>query len=223
MAGTPAYQFLAAELRREILTGVRRPGDRLTEEELGAATGLGRSTIREALRLLSSERMIRTCRGTGGGSFVAEPDSDTVAGVLAEGVGRLVDCGAMSLPEVFEVRRMIEVPAAGLAARHRTPAHLAQIAASMFHPDTDGLARKVAAHAQFHRAVAAASGNGLLCVVARPLYQVTPDQLRHPPSPAMWQRIDADHRAMLQAIGDRAPDRAMALAADHVDRLASGD
>ncbi|MEV4515470.1 FCD domain-containing protein [Dactylosporangium sp. NPDC049525] len=219
MAGTPAYQVLAANLRREILTGVRRPGDRLTEEELGSATGLGRSTIREALRLLSSERMITTSRGTGGGSFVAEPDSDTIAGVLADGVGRLVACGAMSLPDLFEVRRMIEVPAAGLAATCRTPAHLEQLAAAMFRPDTDGLAHKVAVHAQFHCAVAAASGNRLLYVVARPLYRFSPEHLQHPPSPAMWHQIDADHRALLEAISDRAPDRAMALAAEHVDRL----
>jgi GntR family transcriptional regulator, transcriptional repressor for pyruvate dehydrogenase complex len=223
VADTPAYQVLAAELRREILAGVRRPGDRLTEVELASVTGLGRSTIREALRLLGSERMIRTCRGTGGGSFVAEPDSDAIAGHLAVGVGRLVACGAISLPEVFEVRRMIEVPAAGLAAASRTPAHLEQLAAAMFHPDTDGLPRKLAAHAQFHRAVAAASGNRLLYVLARPLYQVTPEQLRQVPSQATWRQIDADHRALLAAIADRATELAMALAAEHVDRVASSD
>jgi GntR family transcriptional regulator, transcriptional repressor for pyruvate dehydrogenase complex len=57
----PAYQSLADELRREILNGARHPGERLpTEPQLQAQTGLSRSTVREALRLLASQQMITT-------------------------------------------------------------------------------------------------------------------------------------------------------------------
>jgi DNA-binding FadR family transcriptional regulator len=69
---TPAYQLLADDLRTRITSGRLRPGQRLpTEPELCAEAGVSRSTVREALRLLSSQHLIVTTRGVTGGSFVA--------------------------------------------------------------------------------------------------------------------------------------------------------
>ncbi|MFF5233342.1 winged helix-turn-helix domain-containing protein [Dactylosporangium sp. NPDC000521] len=74
LSSPPAYQALAAELRRAILAGVWRPGQRLpTEPQLQASSGLGRATVRTALRQLGALQIITT-RGRQGGNYVAIPE-----------------------------------------------------------------------------------------------------------------------------------------------------
>ncbi len=64
----PAYAVLAEHLRNRILSGELQPGARLPgEAELTAEFGVGRSTIREALRSLASQNLITTTRGVTGG------------------------------------------------------------------------------------------------------------------------------------------------------------
>src|ERR1051325_7951226 len=72
----PAYQLLADELRADITSGRLQPGERLPPEpELCVKTGVSRSTVREALRLLARQHLIVTTRGVTGGSFVSHPDA----------------------------------------------------------------------------------------------------------------------------------------------------
>lgn len=67
----PAYAVLAGHLRSRILSGELQPGERLPgEAELTAEFGVGRSTIREALRSLASQNLIETTRGVTGGASV---------------------------------------------------------------------------------------------------------------------------------------------------------
>ncbi len=57
---------IASKLRREILTGRYQPGDRLPpERELSARLGTNRNTLREALRTLESESLLRARQGDG--------------------------------------------------------------------------------------------------------------------------------------------------------------
>src|SRR5436309_7846070 len=86
-----AYQQLADDLREQITSGQLRPGQRLpTEPELCLRTGVSRSTVREALRLLTSQHLIVTTRGVSGGSYVAKPDAATLADSLSRGMSLLV-------------------------------------------------------------------------------------------------------------------------------------
>lgn len=217
----PAYQLLADRIRDEIMSGQLRPGQRLpTEPQLCERSGLSRSTVREALRLLSSQHLIVTTRGVNGGSFVAEPDALALGDSLSDGVGLLLASGAVRGDEFLEVRRMLEVPAAGLAAARRQPHHLAEIERAMIDPDRDDLDRRIEAHAAFHLAVAAASGNALLGLVVRPLYTVADRRTVEAAAPLpMWREIDRDHRALLAAIRDGDVDRAMLIAREHIDHV----
>src|SRR5580700_10851489 len=82
-----AYQMVAEALRQEILTGRLRVGDRLPSEgELGERFKVSRSTVREALRMLSSQRMISTTRGQGGGTTVAPIGATDVTEMLIDGI-----------------------------------------------------------------------------------------------------------------------------------------
>src|SRR3954469_16207559 len=75
----PAYMQVSEQLRDLILSGWLQDGQRLpSEDALAGQFGASRSTVREALRLLSSERLVTTVRGVNGGTFVTPP---TMAGV----------------------------------------------------------------------------------------------------------------------------------------------
>ncbi|GAB3870466.1 FadR/GntR family transcriptional regulator [Dactylosporangium cerinum] len=220
MTVAPAYQVLADRLRVEIMSGHLLPGARLpTEPQLCEQSGLSRSTVREALRLLSSQHLIVTTRGVNGGSFVAEPDARTLGESLTDGVGLLLANGVVKGDDFLEVRRMLEVPAAGLAAARREAHHLRELEAAMFDPDTTSLDERIATHAAFHLAVAA-SGNTLLCLVVRPLYTVTDRKAAAHNAPLpMWRIIDRDHRNLLVAIRDQDIDLAMEIARGHIDNV----
>jgi DNA-binding FadR family transcriptional regulator len=218
----PAYQVLADRIRLEIMSGQLRPGERLpTEPQLCEQSGLSRSTVREALRLLSSQHLIVTTRGVNGGSFVAEPDAHALGESLSDGVGLLLASGVVKGDDFLEVRRMLEVPAAGLAAARRQPHHLVDLEHAMFDPDRDDLDRRIEAHAAFHLGVAAAAGNTLLGLVVRPLYTVVTDRrtVEEVAPPPMWRQIDRDHRALLIAIRAGDVERAMAIARVHIDHV----
>jgi GntR family transcriptional regulator, transcriptional repressor for pyruvate dehydrogenase complex len=122
----PAYQMLADELRADITSGRLRAGERLPPEpELCVKTGVSRSTVREALRLLASQHLIVTTRGVTGGSFVAHPDAEQLSEALSTGLTLLNNAAAIGFTDLLEVRRALEIPAAGLAAIRRSEAHLA--------------------------------------------------------------------------------------------------
>ncbi|WP_432835433.1 FadR/GntR family transcriptional regulator [Dactylosporangium sp. CA-092794] len=225
MTVAPAYQVLAGRIRDDIMSGQLRPGERLpTEPQLCEQSGLSRSTVREALRLLSSQHLIVTTRGVNGGSFVAEPDAHTLGETLSDGVGLLLARGAVTGEDFLEVRRMLEVPAAGLAAARHQPHHLADLERAMFDPERDDLERCIEAHAEFHLAVAAAAGNSLLGLVVRPLYHHSDRRaVAEAAPPAMWRAIDRDHRELLAAIRDGDVPRAMELARTHIDNVRPAD
>jgi GntR family transcriptional regulator, transcriptional repressor for pyruvate dehydrogenase complex len=202
-ARPPAYQLLADDLRAQITSGRLRPGDRLpAEPEMCARSGVSRSTVREALRLLASQHLIVTTRGVTGGSFVAQPSVAQLADGLVMAVQLLR--GAIGTAELFEVREMLEVPAAGLAALRRTDADLAALRAALFAPDIDDPDTMRAAQWTFHGALAAAAGNPLYELLARPLHQLSDErQCPAAPTEGLWRRIDAAHREILRCVTRR--------------------
>ena len=220
-AGPPAYQVLADDLRDKITSGRLRPGDRLpTEPQLCAQSGLSRSTVREALRLLSSQHLIVTTRGVTGGSFVAQPSAHLIAETLEDGLGMLVASGILEGEHLFEVRMMLEVPAAHLAALRHSLAHLADLDAAMFSYPEDSIDRVLTACRDFHTAVSAASGNPLHQLVSGPLYAVANERdLAQEAPDDFWPGVADDHRVIRDAIADRDGARASDAARSHLERL----
>lgn len=218
----PAYQQLADELRAEITSGRLQPGERLPPEpELCVRTGVSRSTVREALRLLSSQHLIVTTRGVTGGSFVAHPDAAQLSDALSTGLTLLTNSAGIGLTDLLELRRALEIPAAAMAAVRRTDLHVAELRAALFDPAIDDFDVMMRAHREFHEAVARASGNPLFELVCRPLYQVSygEDVTEQLPE-GYWSRIDADHRELLTCIRDREPEAAETVSRRHLDYIA---
>src|SRR4029453_15918845 len=95
------------------------------------------STVREALRLLASQHLIITTRGVTGGSFVSHPDAEQLADGLSMGFTLLTQSAGVGLADMLELRRALEVPAAGLAAVRRDDGNLIEIRSALFDPAVD--------------------------------------------------------------------------------------
>jgi len=218
----PAYQQLADELRAEITSGRLQPGERLPPEpELCVKIGVSRSTVREALRLLASQHLIVTTRGVTGGSFVAHPDASQLGDGLSTGFALLTHSAAVGFADLLELRRALEVPAAGLAAMRRDEAHLTELRGALFDPAIDDLDTMMAARAAFHRVIAKATGNPLFELVGRPLYQASyGEEVISDLPEGYWARIDADHRALLNFLAVRDGEGARQCATAHLDFIA---
>lgn len=177
--GVPkAADVLAADIRERILSGELAEGSALPpERELVEQTGLSRATVREALRILQVEKLLRIRPGRGGGAFVHRPDRDSLAGTV-----ELVIRGQrIRLDALHETREAVEPACAALAAARRTEDDLAQLDA--VHDElvdagaADDVPRFLRCNVRWHTIVARASGNelliGFMSALAQSIYAAT--------------------------------------------------
>jgi DNA-binding FadR family transcriptional regulator len=142
-----------------VTSGEWGPGARLPREsELAARLGISRNSLREAVRALSLVRVLEVRQGDGTYISSLEPD------LLLEPtriVGQLL--ADRTVGEVFEVRRMLEPPAAALAAVRMDDEGRAALRRELdrMHAST-GVEDLVEADAAFHAVVARAAGNSVL-------------------------------------------------------------
>jgi GntR family transcriptional repressor for pyruvate dehydrogenase complex len=173
-----------------------------TEQMLVARFGVSRAVVREAISRLKSDGLVVSRRGSG--LYVAPP---------ARGRSFRLDAGALAtdlaeVGAVLELREAVEVAAAGLAARRRTPAQLAAIGraheAMASTGDWDG--EGVAADIGFHRAVAEATGNarfaGFITFLGDSLAEVIRASRAAAGEPDGARRVTVEeHARILAAVG----------------------
>ncbi|MEE6280760.1 FadR/GntR family transcriptional regulator [Georgenia sunbinii] len=124
-SGTERARNTLAYLRRQITTGEWAVGSRIPiEPALSEMLGVGRSTIREAVRSLASIGMLETLPGRG--TFVRS--SAPTSAVLSEFLT------AYTLEELLSYRRALEMEAAQQAALHRTDDDVAALEAAIATP-----------------------------------------------------------------------------------------
>ncbi|MER7788226.1 FCD domain-containing protein [Streptomyces sp. NPDC097640] len=154
-------------LRDMLREGRWGPGERLPNEvKLAAELGVGRSSVREAVRLLARDGLLDVRHGSG--TFAAPTAPEQAAPEQAEAAGE-PDLPQLlrraRLLEVYEVRRALEVEAARLAARRTRPEDVARLAADLKRRQESaaaGPAAFVDADLEFHRTVVELSGNAVL-------------------------------------------------------------
>ena len=148
-----------AYVREQIDRGALRPGDRLpAERDLAVHIGVSRPTVRAGLRALAAIGVVRARHGSG--TYIA----DGPPALGTEPLSFLAALHGFTREEMYEARRILEVGAAGLAAERGTSEQVSTIAeevtnlfASMSDPHLF-LVHDI----NFHRAVAAASGNPIV-------------------------------------------------------------
>ncbi|MBM2622828.1 FadR family transcriptional regulator [Actinoplanes sp. LDG1-06] len=201
----PAYQQVSDRLREFIDDNDLRPGDRLmTERELAAELGVGRSTIREAITALRAQGIVDVRHGEG--IYLLNRSEELIPSLATELVATHVDH-----PYIWEARQAVEVQCARLAARRATADDLAQIDAGLTLMAAEIAAGEpgLAGDRHFHLGVVNASHNPILIQLVagiREAYDKTSEtSLTRADQPP---RSLAEHREIREAIAARDPDRA---------------
>jgi GntR family transcriptional repressor for pyruvate dehydrogenase complex len=234
--GARLYELVAEQVEEMILSGQLASGDRLpSEAELGAQFSVSRTVVREAIKVLTDKGLVRPEPGRG--TFVARPDVE----VLVTSMDTILRIEQCTLADVLELRQMIEVPAAGLAAK-RSRAEDRAAMRSAYEGMEDGklIARQfLLADKAFHVALARATGNELVVAMVGALMelcwklqlvplQTYPDSMPHhrqileavvAGQRSAAQKAMAAHHNQISATLSAVAEAGRAVAAEHLHRL----
>ncbi|MEV0627328.1 FadR/GntR family transcriptional regulator [Nonomuraea wenchangensis] len=203
---SPLVEQATEHLREQITQGEWPVGTRLPGENALAKTlGVGRSTVREALRALAGAGLVQARQGSGVYVIATEPAEDWPARLRRA-----------AITDVYEVRVMVETRAARLAAERRTEEDVAALEAALAarHAAATGSdtgndagndAAFVDADIALHAAVVAAAGNPVLTDLFAEFAPVLRERLidlvellglrEHDPDPG-----HASHAALVDAV-----------------------
>lgn len=217
-----AYEVVLRWVDERILDGRLTTGDTLpAERELARTLDVGRAAVREAVRTLEAQGVVRSAVGAGdaGGTIITAVPSGALGRLL-----RLhVALANFPLLDVLEVRVTLESLSVRLAAAHATQEHLAtlrDLLEQMADPQIDRVTFNDCDTA-FHVALAAAAGNHL----ARDFTAAIRESMRLPILDAFrmvgtWEdvvdKLRADHEAIYEAVAARDGNAAAAITEEHI-------
>lgn len=211
----PAYRKVAAALLDRITTRAIRAGERLPPEtELARQFGVHRGTVREALRELETNGVLKRERGSKL-MMVTRPSR----GDVANNVSRALTLHDVSYHDVWEALTALEPPIAAAAARHRNAQDLARVdallASSGSIPDTEAAVEQAA---EFFRAIGEATHNGVFMLAHEPLVQLLVPSLGAmiDKVPQARARIGDAQKKLAAALRDRDPEAAQEWMAKHI-------
>lgn len=156
---------IANAIRDEIISGKLIVDARLpSEAELSDHFGVSRPTVREALKRLAAQSLIRTQRGASGGAFVNRLSFEQAYGQQVTTSTLLLSMNAVSFDVACEARYALERACAPLAAQRREAGHLARMWLEIMHQSRGDLTDEdfCASDVAFHRALVDAAGNAVL-------------------------------------------------------------
>ena len=197
-------EYTAKQLIDFIITQKLQPGDRLPNEtELGKALGVGRSTVREAAKILISRNIIRIERGKG--TFVSQNP-----GVPDDPLGfQFVQNKSQLILELLQLRSIIEPSLAELAAQNATEEEIEEAYKKhMDHSEFD---------VSFHTNVAKCSHNSVVDLIYPVLIKTVPMTVEYTQGVLVPETID-DHVAIIDAIARHDGDTARSVMDTHIKR-----
>jgi DNA-binding FadR family transcriptional regulator len=227
-------ELIAARLRRQIVRGTVKPGDKLPPEtRLMEQFGVSRPTIREAFRILETEGLMVVRPGSRGGAQVVAPDQTAAA----RHVGLLLQLRGATIDDVYEARKVAEPACAGLLARRRTEQDIADLAAVVAEIESavearDGLpdpAQWSRLSYRFHELIMQRSGNKTLALQGAVLHDIvaTHTELRasrsfgETGSPERYRHAVQAYKKLLALIAAGDADGAQGLWRSHMDSAAA--
>lgn len=214
LADQAADALLARVRSGEWVIGDRLPG----ETTLAPQLGVGRSTVREAIRRLAGIGVLTTRQGSG--VFVTRLDAPSGLDTMLDGA---------AIDAVLEARIAVEVEAAALAAHRRTEEDLDAVRAALAirAAHRGDPVRHVETDTDFHRAVIAAAHNPVLLEmfdgIAAHLRRAMVDMLRSRPEPFGGDDDQDSHAELLAAVERGDATAAARLSREHLSGMLSRD
>ncbi|MFU1477133.1 FadR/GntR family transcriptional regulator [Roseovarius sp. C7] len=156
---------IANAIRDAIVSGDMIVDERLpSEAELSDQFQVSRPTVREALKRLAAQSLIRTQRGATGGAFVNRLRYEEAYGQQVTTSTLLLSMNEVSFDVACEARYALERACAPLSAQRRDPDHLATMRAEIHRQGQPGLSDEsfCASDVTFHRALVDGAGNPVL-------------------------------------------------------------
>jgi DNA-binding FadR family transcriptional regulator len=215
---------LAQAIVRTILEEGLQPGDRyLSESEALKRHGVSRATLREALRFLEMQGVVRIKAGPKGGAIVARPSWPNLASTLA----LLLQFESAPLSQVLEARSVMEPGMAMLAAENVTEAELSEMA-SEIEKATANIGRYARFSEHYRRyweLFAQSTHNAVLKLVSPALRAIVnsggfvPDEVQRA---LLVERLRSLHEAIAARDGQLARARLEMIEDAFLDRLRAG-
>ncbi|WP_232825066.1 FadR/GntR family transcriptional regulator [Primorskyibacter marinus] len=214
---------MADKIKEWVVEDGLNRGDRLPgEAELMAQFGMAKGTIREAMRILEAQGLIKTRTGPGGGSFVHEVSKERARALL----GNYFYFKNLTIADIYQLRSVLEPElAASLAGRLDEDALKALRAniAEFDTPATDAeeeRARHIVS-LRFHAMLAAQSSNPLLAFLIDFMACMLSDltvyrRLFDPPNTELWQRGRDYQMRLLEALRDGDGAAARRIMSEHM-------
>ena len=164
-------ELVATELRRRIVRGDLTEGDNLPPEStLIEEFGISRPTMREAFRILETERLISVSRGSRGGARVHMPEVE----VVARYAGLYLQARQTTVRDVHDARLLVEPPAARLLATRRPRGIIEELSERISDIEAQIDDAEAYSHhvAEFHLKVIEGSGNETLTLIGHVMHEV---------------------------------------------------
>lgn len=207
---------VADMMLQTILSRRLKVGDRLpSERELGEQFGVSRTVVREAVRALVAKGLIEVRSGSG--LRVAAVGASTVS----ESMGLFLRGGDFDFQKVHDVRKLLEVETAGIAAERATPDDVDALAAVCREMEEQIFDVEAASllDLEFHRQIARATHNELYLLLLDSIGRALIDIRRENLGAGSADETLKGHRAILEAIAAGSRQRARKAMADHLDTV----
>jgi GntR family transcriptional repressor for pyruvate dehydrogenase complex len=204
---------IAEMMRQAIISRGLTAGTPLpSERELGEQFGVSRTVVREAVRALVAKGIVEVRSGSG--LRVAAVDEDTVS----ESLTWYIRGGSLEYEQVHEIRSMIEVQMAGLAAGRRTDEQLVLLreAHERLKSVIDDFEAAALADLAFHDLIARATQNDLFAVILGSIANALIEVRRETLAGGSGETTIADHQQILDAIEAGDADAARSAMAHHL-------
>lgn len=216
-------QVIAATLKDWIIQHGLAPGDRLPQEpQLIADLGVSKGTVREALKVLEAEGLIRTRTGPGGGAFITEVGAGHAKALLANHFF----FKDISIAHIYELRIVLEPQLVSDLAAVITGSQIDELRARMRiytapPASIEEEREQRVAELEFHEALAGFSGNPLLGFVCGFLVRLLKEltvckRIYEQPNPELRERGISYQEQLIEALRARDADTARAVMQAHM-------
>ena len=192
---TNISKLVMESIKQALLRRSLQPGDRLpTETELCESLGVGKSSVREAIKMLEVLGVVETRQGEG--TYIAKKIAETSVNPLVYQL--LIDDGSVS--DILELRRMFEPSYTLLALEKATDEDISRIQEvhSRFCSEVESGTQTAESDMAFHHAILDATHNPFIIRIGRTIMQLFQvsigESMKEIP-----QRAVADHEKILQA------------------------